>query len=154
MHAFPHRPSSTQTWQSPLVRHVAAEQQERAAISIWSSTSGAVTLPACQEVCGELGLRSVGTTSLESCWAEEGSRWPIWWLAGIKQRLFCSRVRACICVWHQQTGRRGVRRPPVSWLIVSFMCGQRHRTGRALLVFPFLITSSSLHQMYWTHWIY
>lgn len=44
---------------------VAAEQRDKSerAISIWSSTGEAVTAPACQGVCGELGQRSVGTTS-------------------------------------------------------------------------------------------
>lgn len=80
---------------------VAVEQQERSggrAISIWSSTSRAVTLPACQEVCGELGWRSVGTTRLASCWAEGRNRWAIWWLAGTRWGLFCSRVCVCVCV--------------------------------------------------------
>lgn len=77
---------------------MAAEQQEWVAISIWSSTSGAVTLPACQEVCGELGWRSVGTTSLASRWAGGQGRWAIWWLAGTGRGLFCFRVCMFVCV--------------------------------------------------------
>lgn len=72
-----------------------ATRQERVPISIWSSTGEAVTALACQEACGELGWRSVGTSSPASRWAEGRNRWAIWWLAGTRQGLFC--VFVCVC---------------------------------------------------------
>lgn len=33
-----------------------------------------------------------------SRWAEGRNRWAIWWLAGTRQGLFCSRVCMCVCV--------------------------------------------------------
>lgn len=71
----------------------------RAAISIWSSTSGAVTTLVCQEACGELGWRSVGTTSpasllgrgakqmghLVTCWHKTGA-------------VLFLRAHVCVCV--------------------------------------------------------
>lgn len=52
---------------------------------------------ACQEVWGELGWRSVGTTNPTSRWAEGRNRWAIWWLAGTGQG-FSVPVWECVCV--------------------------------------------------------
>ena len=42
-------------------------------------------------------------------------------------------VCVCVCVWHQQTGPRGFRRPPVlSLLFISFMYGQHSLTEHCL----------------------
>ena len=90
--------------------------------SIWSSTSGPVAAPACQEVCGELGWRSVGTTSPASRCAEGRSRWAIWWLPGTGWRLVSACVHVCVettdwTVWWWKTTCLGQ-------FLISFMCGR------------------------------